>query len=146
MADAGRERVLSTDGRGAKTGSPRRLKPVLYTVADMSCLFCKIVEGSIPSKAVYQDEQCYAFLDIDPKAPLHVLVIPRKHIASLAAAEAEDSALLGHLLWVAAEIARKNGLVDGYRVVISTGPDGGQTVDHLHLHVLGGRAMHWPPG
>jgi histidine triad (HIT) family protein len=146
VPDAGRERILSTDGRGPKTGSPRRLKPVLYTVADMSCLFCKIVEGSIPSKAVYQDEQCYAFLDIDPKAPLHVLVIPRKHIASLAAAEAEDSALLGHLLWVAAEIARKNGLVDGYRVVISTGPDGGQTVDHLHLHVLGGRAMHWPPG
>jgi len=112
----------------------------------MSCLFCKIVEGSIPSKAVYQDEQCYAFLDIDPKAPVHVLVIPRKHIASLAAAEAEDSALLGHLLWAAAEIARTSGLVNGYRVVISTGKDGGQTVDHLHLHVLGGRAMHWPPG
>jgi histidine triad (HIT) family protein len=122
------------------------VKPVLYTVADMSCLFCKIIEGSIPSKAVYQDEQSYAFLDIDPKAPVHVLVIPRKHIASMAAAEAEDSALLGHLLWAAAEIARKNGLANGYRVVISTGKEGGQTVDHLHLHVLGGRAMHWPPG
>jgi len=112
----------------------------------MSCLFCRIIEGSIPSKAVYQDEQCYAFQDIDPKAPVHVLVIPRKHIASLAAAEAEDTALLGHLLSAAAEIARKNGLANGYRVVISTGKDGGQTVDHLHLHVLGGRAMHWPPG
>jgi histidine triad (HIT) family protein len=129
-----------------KTASLHRVKPVLYTVAEMSCLFCKIVEGSIPSKAVYQDEQSYAFLDIDPKAPVHVLVIPRKHIASLAAAEAQDSALLGHLLWAAAEIARKNGLANGYRVVISTGKEGGQTVDHLHLHVMGGRAMHWPPG
>jgi histidine triad (HIT) family protein len=112
----------------------------------MSCLFCKIVEGSIPSKAVYQDEHSYAFLDIDPKAPVHVLVIPRKHIASLAAVEAEDSELLGRLLWAAAEIARTSGLANGYRVVISTGKEGGQTVDHLHLHVLGGRAMHWPPG
>ena len=121
-------------------------KPVLYTVADMSCLFCKIVEGSIPSTEVYQDEQCYAFRDIDPRAPVHVLVVPRKHIASLEAAEAGDSALLGHLLSTAAEIARQNGLAKGYRVVISTGKEGGQTVDHLHLHVMGGRAMHWPPG
>src|SRR5579864_8548016 len=107
---------------------------LLYTVAVMSCLFCRIIEGSIPSKAVYQDEQTYAFKDIDPKAPVHVLVIPRKHVASLAAAEAEDTALLGHLLSSAAEIARQNGLANGYRVVISTGKDGGQTVDHLHLH------------
>jgi histidine triad (HIT) family protein len=121
-------------------------EPVLYTVGDMNCLFCKIVEGSIPSTEVYQDEQCYAFRDIDPKAPVHVLVVPRKHIASLAAAEAEDSALLGHLLSAAAGIARTNGLANGYRVVISTGKEGGQTVDHLHLHVMGGRAMHWPPG
>ena len=112
----------------------------------MSCLFCKIVEGSIPSTEVYQDEQCYAFRDIDPRAPVHVLVVPRKHIASLEAAEAEDSALLGHLLSTAAEIARRNGLANGYRVVISTGKESGQTVDHLHLHVMGGRAMHWPPG
>jgi histidine triad (HIT) family protein len=146
MADAGRERILSTGGRGAKTESRRWVKPVLYTVADMSCLFCKIVEGSIPSTEVYQDEQCYAFRDIDPRAPVHVLVVPRKHIASLEAAEAQDSALLGHLLSTAAEIARQNGLAKGYRVVISTGKEGGQTVDHLHLHVMGGRAMHWPPG
>jgi histidine triad (HIT) family protein len=95
---------------------------------------------------VYQDEQSYAFLDIDPKAPVHVLVIPRKHIPALSAAEESDKALLGHLLWVAAEIARAKGLANGYRVVISNGRDGGQTVDHVHVHVLGGRAMHWPPG
>lgn len=112
----------------------------------MSCLFCKIVEGSVPSKTVYQDDQCYAFADIDPRAPVHVLVVPRKHIASLADAEASDQALLGHMLWAAAEIARAEGLSHGYRVVISTGRDGGQTVDHLHVHVLGGRAMRWPPG
>jgi histidine triad (HIT) family protein len=112
----------------------------------MSCLFCKIIEGTIPSTAVYQDEQCYGFFDIDPKAPVHVLVIPRKHIASLAEAEKSDEILLGHLLWAAAEIARMKGLANGYRVVISTGKDGGQTVDHLHVHVMGGRALHWPPG
>jgi histidine triad (HIT) family protein len=112
----------------------------------MDCLFCKIIAGTFPSKTVYEDEQCYAFLDIDPKAPEHVLVIPRKHMASLAEAQKEDEPLLGHLLWAAAEIARQKKLANGYRVVISTGRDGGQTVDHLHVHLLGGRAMHWPPG
>jgi len=121
-------------------------RAVLYTETVMSCLFCKIVEGSIPATSVYQDEQCFAFLDIDPKAPVHVLVIPRKHIASLAEAEKTDEGLLGHLLWAAAEVARMKALANGYRVVISTGRDGGQTVDHLHVHLLGGRAMHWPPG
>jgi histidine triad (HIT) family protein len=112
----------------------------------MSCLFCKIVEGSIPSAAVYQDDACYAFPDIHPQAPVHVLVVPRKHIVSLAEAEAEDGGLLGHLYLAAAEIARMKGLAKGYRVVMNIGEDGGQTVEHLHLHVLGGRAMHWPPG
>lgn len=112
----------------------------------MSCLFCRIIEGAVPSKSVYQDEQCFAFADINPQAPVHVLVIPRKHIASLADAEKGDEGLLGHLLWAAAEVARMNGLTNGFRTVISTGHDGGQTVDHLHVHVLGGRAMHWPPG
>ena len=119
---------------------------LLYTVGAMSCLFCKIVDGSIPSTAVYQDDQCYAFADIHPHAPVHVLVVPRKHIASLADAQEEDQPLLGHLLWVAAEIARAKGLGNGYRVTVNNGEDGGQTVDHLHLHVLGGRQMHWPPG
>jgi histidine triad (HIT) family protein len=112
----------------------------------MSCLFCKIVEGSIPSTAVYQDELCYAFADIHPHAPVHVLVVPRRHIATLADAQEGDKHLLGHLLWVAAEIARAKGLDKGYRVVVNSGDHGGQTVDHLHLHVLGGRSMTWPPG
>jgi histidine triad (HIT) family protein len=112
----------------------------------MSCLFCKIVEGSSPSTAVYQDELCYAFADINPQAPVHVLVAPREHIVSLADCDGDDQALLGHLLGAAAEIARAKGLAKGYRVVINTGADGGQTVDHLHVHLLGGRVLGWPPG
>jgi histidine triad (HIT) family protein len=112
----------------------------------MSCLFCKIIDGSIPSTAVYQDDDCYAFADIDPKAPVHVLIVPRTHIASLAEATATDAPLLGRLLEVAARIARDKGLGKGYRVVANTGPDGGQSVDHLHLHLLGGRPLTWPPG
>lgn len=112
----------------------------------MDCIFCRIVAGSIPAKKVREDKQVLAFHDIDPKAPTHILVIPKKHMASLAHAEPGDAALLGQLLLTAAEVAREEGLGKGYRVVISTGPEGGQTVDHIHVHVLGGRQMHWPPG
>ena len=112
----------------------------------MSCLFCKIIEGTIPSTAVYQDELGYAFADINPKAPAHVLIVPRQHIGSLIETDQSHRALLGHLLWTAAEIARKKGLANGYRIVVNTGEDGGQTVDHLHLHLLGGRPLNWPPG
>lgn len=112
----------------------------------MSCLFCRIIDGSIPSNLVYEDETCIAFSDIHPHAAVHVLVVPRKHIGSLADATAEDSPLLGHLLSTVAEIARQKGLAKGYRTVINTGEEGGQTVNHLHLHLLGGRIMHWPPG
>jgi histidine triad (HIT) family protein len=112
----------------------------------MSCLFCKIVAGEIPSTAVYQDPLVYAFADISPKAPVHFLVVPREHIGSLAEASADKKPLLGHLLWTAAEIARQKGLAKGYRVVVNNGEAGGQTVDHLHLHVLGDRQMTWPPG
>jgi histidine triad (HIT) family protein len=112
----------------------------------MSCLFCKILDGSIPSTAVYQDGQCYAFADIHPQAPVHVLIVPRKHLDSVADAEEEDKALLGHLFWAGAEIARAKGISKGYRLVVNTGEDGGQTVDHLHVHLLGGRPMTWPPG
>jgi histidine triad (HIT) family protein len=112
----------------------------------MSCLFCKIVEGSIPSTAVYQDDRVYAFSDINPKAPVHVLVVPREHISSLHDTDREHRALLGHLLGTVAEIARQKGLGKGYRVVVNIGEDGGQTVDHLHLHLLAGRPMTWPPG
>jgi histidine triad (HIT) family protein len=112
----------------------------------MSCLFCKIVDGTIPSAPVFQDDVCFAFADIHPQAPVHILVVPREHIGSLAEAVADHKALLGHLLSAATEIARTKGLGNGYRVVINTGSDGGQTVEHLHLHVLGGRQMNWPPG
>jgi histidine triad (HIT) family protein len=112
----------------------------------MNCIFCKIVEGAIPSTLVYQDEQCYAFADLHPQAPVHVLVVPRRHISSLADTSPDDRALLGHLFWAAGEIARAKGLPKGYRVVVNTGQDGGQTVNHLHLHLLGGRPFGWPPG
>ena len=112
----------------------------------MDCIFCKIVSGSIPAKKVREDEDLLAFHDIDPKAPRHILVIPKKHIGSLAEAKPGDEALLGRLLVAVSEIAREQGLGNGYRVVISTGAEGGQTVEHLHIHLLGGRQMRWPPG
>jgi histidine triad (HIT) family protein len=112
----------------------------------MDCIFCKIIEGTIPAKAVYQDEHVFAFTDINPKAPVHLLIVPREHIASLNDANNDNKELLGHLLWVAADIAEKRGLGKGYRVVVNTGEEGGQTVDHLHLHLMGGREMTWPPG
>lgn len=112
----------------------------------MSCIFCKIIAGEVPSTAVYQDELAYAFADINPKAPVHVLVVPREHIDSLDETGKDHRELLGHLLWTAKEIARKSGLARGYRVVVNAGRDAGQSVDHLHLHLLGGRRLTWPPG
>jgi histidine triad (HIT) family protein len=112
----------------------------------MDCIFCKIVAGTIPSKKLYEDELTYAFPDINPQAPVHALIIPKQHVASLADVDANSTAILGHLLEVAKKLANEQKLENGYRVVINTGPNGGQTVDHLHLHLLGGRAMHWPPG
>jgi len=105
-----------------------------------------IVEGSIPSTTIYQDELCYAFPDINPQAPVHILIAPREHIVSMAETGRNDGALLGQPLWVAARIARAQNLAKGYRVVINTGADGGQSVEHLHVHLLGGRALAWPPG
>ena len=110
------------------------------------CLFCKIVAEIIPVKRLHEDEQSIAFADINPQAPTHVLIIPKRHIGSLAEAAGEDTALLGHLMAVATEVARSSGLGAGYRVVANTGDDAGQTVHHLHLHLLGGRHMSWPPG
>jgi histidine triad (HIT) family protein len=110
-----------------------------------SCLFCRIVRREIPASIVWEDEHALAFRDIDPKAPTHVLVIPKRHFASLN--EAPDAVLLGRLLLAAREIAEGEGIAaDGYRTVINTGADGGQTVSHLHVHLLGGRHMNWPPG
>jgi histidine triad (HIT) family protein len=112
----------------------------------MACLFCKIVAGDIPSKKVFEDDVTYAFRDIGPQAPTHILIVPRKHIGSLAETTESDREMLGHLHRVAAQIAKSEGLSQGFRTVINTGPDGGQTVDHLHVHLLGGRSMTWPPG
>jgi histidine triad (HIT) family protein len=112
----------------------------------MSCPFCRIAEGSIPSTPVFQDDRVYAFADINPKAPTHILIIPREHIASLHDTDESHRALLGHLMGTAAEIAKQKGLNEGYRVVVNIGGHGGQTVDHLHLHLLAGRPMTWPPG
>ncbi len=110
------------------------------------CLFCKIVDGQIPSTEVYQDEWCYAFYDIDPKAPVHFLVIPKEHIDGADAITAENAAVVGHIFQAIATIAKDLGLQDGYRVVTNVGDDGGQTVRHLHYHVLAGRQLAWPPG
>lgn len=110
------------------------------------CLFCKIAAGDIPANRVYQDEHCIGFPDINPQAPTHLLIIPRSHISSHAHTSPEHTALLGHLLAAAAEIAHEQKLDRGYRIVLNTGEDGGQTVNHLHLHLLGGRHLTWPPG
>lgn len=109
-------------------------------------IFKKIIDGEIPADIVYEDEQCLAFNDVSPQSPTHVLVIPRKEIASLADLQDEDEALLGHLWMVIHRLAKKLGLDDGYRVTVNCGADGGQTVDHLHFHLMGGRSFSWPPG
>ncbi|MEO1998517.1 MAG: histidine triad nucleotide-binding protein [Planctomycetaceae bacterium] len=109
-------------------------------------VFKKIIDGELPADIVYQDELCLAFHDVSPQAPVHVLVIPRKEIRSLAEVGGEDADLLGHLLLVAQKVAEQLGLDQGYRTVINVGADGGQSVDHLHIHLLGGRPLIWPPG
>ncbi|MEZ6071058.1 MAG: histidine triad nucleotide-binding protein [Pirellulales bacterium] len=109
-------------------------------------IFGKIIAGEIPADVVFEDEQSLAFRDVNPQAPIHVLVIPKREIANIAAAADDDAALLGHLLLVARRVAEQLELADGYRLVINCGPDGGQTVDHLHVHLLGGRGLGWPPG
>ena len=111
------------------------------------CLFCKIVARTIPAALVYEDELVVAFDDINPQAPTHTLVIPRKHVTSIAELQDPDVGLLGRLLLAGNKIARQKGIADaGYRFVVNTGADGGQSVFHLHLHILGGRHMGWPPG
>ena len=111
----------------------------------MSTIFAKIIDGQIPADKVYEDDQCIAFRDINPVAPVHVLVVPRQEIARVDAAGPGDEALLGHLLRVAAQVAKDQGLV-GFRLVINNGQAAGQTVFHLHVHVIGGRVLGWPPG
>ncbi|MDB9448179.1 histidine triad nucleotide-binding protein [Anabaena sp. CS-542/02] len=109
-------------------------------------IFGKIIRREIPANIVYEDDLALAFTDVNPQAPVHILVIPKKPIVKLADAEPQDQALLGHLLLTVQQVAAAAGLNNGYRVVINNGADGGQTVYHLHLHILGGRPMEWPPG
>jgi histidine triad (HIT) family protein len=110
------------------------------------CIFCQIGAKQIPAKLVYEDDTVFAFEDLHPQAPTHVLVCPRKHLDSLDEAATEDAALLGRLLLVATQIARDRKLTDGFRTIFNNGRGAGQSVFHLHLHVLGGRVMRWPPG
>ncbi|MBE9205868.1 histidine triad nucleotide-binding protein [Nostoc sp. LEGE 06077] len=115
-------------------------------MTNQDTIFSKIIRREIPANIVYEDDLALAFTDVNPQAPVHILVIPKKPIAKLAEAETEDAALLGHLLLTAKRVAAEAGLTNGYRVVINTDADGGQTVFHLHLHILGGRSLAWPPG
>jgi histidine triad (HIT) family protein len=116
-------------------------------VPDGDCPFCRIIAGQIPSRRVHEDDQLIAFHDIEPRAPVHILLVPRRHIASALELTEVDGPLLGRLFAVAAEIARAQGLAErGYRLVSNVGSWGGQTVDHLHLHLMGGRTFGWPPG
>lgn len=111
-----------------------------------NCLFCRIVNGDIPSSKVYEDDTVYAFNDIAPAAPVHVLIIPKEHITSAADITAENSGVIAHIFEVAAKIAQEKGLSDGFRVVTNCGDSAGQTVKHLHFHLLSGRDFTWPPG
>jgi histidine triad (HIT) family protein len=111
-----------------------------------NCLFCRILRGEVPAKKVYENDHVLAFEDIDPKAPTHVLVIPKKHFAGLKEAQAEDAEVIGRCHLAAAEIARQRNIEQGYRTVLNVGPGAGQSVFHLHVHLLGGRSLGWPPG
>jgi len=111
-----------------------------------NCLFCEIIAGTIPSKKVYEDDKVLAFEDINPKAPTHVLIVPKKHVAGLKEATQDDAQIIGYCNLVAAKIGRERGIEDGYRTVYNVGPRSGQSVFHLHLHLIGGRDMKWPPG
>ena len=110
------------------------------------CLFCRIIRGEVPSRKVYEDEHTYAFEDINPQGPTHVLVVPKKHIRGLKEAVAEDAEEIGRCHLVAADLARKRNIENGYRTVLNVGPGAGQSVFHLHVHLIGGRDLSWPPG
>lgn len=111
------------------------------------CIFCKIVKGEIPSEKVYEDDLVLAFNDLTPQAPIHTLIIPKEHIASANDVDDKNSKLIGHIIAIASKIAKEQGFdKDGYRIVNNCGRDGGQTVNHIHFHVLAGRGLQWPPG
>lgn len=112
----------------------------------MDCIFCKIAAGEIPAKKAYEDESVVAFYDLEPQAPVHILIIPKEHIASCAEITEENSAVVAHIFEVAAKLGKELGLENGYRIVNNCGADGGQTVHHLHFHFMGGRQFGWPAG
>lgn len=114
---------------------------------DKDCIFCKICAGQVPAELLHQDEKAVAFRDINPQAPVHILVVPRRHLPAISVMEPDDRELVGHLHWIARELAGRLGIAEsGFRLVINNGADANQTVGHLHLHVLGGRSLGWPPG
>jgi histidine triad (HIT) family protein len=115
-------------------------------MTDPNCLFCRIIRGEIPAKKVYEDDHVFAFEDIQPQAPTHVLIIPKRHFAGLKEAEGADAEIIGHCHLAAAQIARQRKIESGYRTVLNVGPGAGQSVFHLHVHLLGGRPFSWPPG
>jgi histidine triad (HIT) family protein len=110
------------------------------------CLFCKIIRGEIPTKKVYEDDRVFAFDDVNPQAPTHILIVPKKHIVGLKEAKAEDAEIIGYCQLTAAKLARQRGIENGYRTVFNVGRGAGQSVFHLHLHLIGGRNLGWPPG
>lgn len=112
----------------------------------MECIFCKIVKGEIPSNKVYEDDKILAFKDLEPQAPVHILIIPKEHIASANDLNEKNFNIVGHIFLIAKNIAQAHNLHSGYRIVNNCGVDGGQSVNHLHFHLLGGRSMKWPPG
>ena len=113
----------------------------------LDCLFCKLIAGEIPANVVYLEDQVFAFRDINPQAPTHILIIPKRHIPGVLSVTREDAEVLEHIFQVAAELAKQEGIADsGFRLVVNSGPDAGQTVHHLHFHLLGGRLLGWPPG
>jgi histidine triad (HIT) family protein len=112
----------------------------------MNCLFCDIIAGQLPSRKIYEDDKACVFEDVKPQAPTHVLIVPKRHIVDLKNALPEDAEIIGHLHLLAAKIARERDIEDGYRTVFNVGPKAGQSVFHLHLHLLGGRTLRWPPG
>ena len=112
----------------------------------MNCVFCKIVSGEIPSKKAYEDDKVLAFFDLEPQAPVHILIVPKEHIESVDRVNSQNSQIIGYIFEIAAKLAKEFGLSKGYRIVANCGEDGGQTVGHLHFHLLGGRFMQWPPG
>ena len=134
---------------GTQKGIGRKITTKTYAKGDATlkndCLFCAIIDGEIPSKKVYEDEQCYAFYDIEPQAPVHFLVVPKAHICCANAITADNSGVVAHCFEVIAKICRELG-VESYRIVNNCGDQAGQTVKHLHFHVLAGRDMTWPPG